>query len=352
MKDKKVILIFVLIFLLILSAGGLIYYIKLSQKSLVAQKEEVKILIAKKNIKQFQKITKDDLAYQVMQKKYVPFKILLPAETIGKLALVPIFKEEPIRAEKITDKLETKKEDITVVQDLEHDLYNINFRYFTNPNYTLKKDDLIDIIGVWTDGELQVKRIVKNAKVAGFLSAGNFQVRAKETKEFTNKDGKKITTMVSADEILLDIESKKIKYLIEIYNKGKQLWMVLANKNIQNSDIKKIKKLAGKKSSEISNTKKYKNVMKKKTINATISYAEDKKVQNFSKTIAVGSGKCSKVLKVISTVGANVRASKSLENKRVGVAQYGQKIEYKEEEGNWFRLCDDNFMHKSVAKTF
>jgi len=356
-KDKKVILIFLLLFLLILSVAGLIYYIKLSQNSLKAGKEEVRVLIAKKAIKKYQKIGKDDLAYQTMQKKYVPFKILLPNEVIGKLALVPILPQEPIRAEKLTTKIETKKEDITVIQDLKHDLYNINFRYFTNPNYTLKKDDLIDIIGVWTEGELQVKRIIKGAKVAGFLSAGNFQPRAKMTKESKNKEGKKVTSMVNADELLLDIEAKEIKYLIEIYNKGQQLWMTLANKNSQNADIKKLKKLEseakgikGAKGSKKPTVEAYKNVMKKKTINATISYAEDKNIQTFSKIVAVGSGKCNHALQVISKVGANVRFKPSLQTKRVGVAFYGQKIEFLLQEGDWFKLCDGNFMHKSVAK--
>jgi len=356
-KDKKVILIFVLTFLLILSAAGLIYYVKLTQKNLVSKKEEIKILVAKKDIKKYQKITKNDLSYQVMQKRYVPFKVLLPAEVVGKLSLVPIFKDEPIRVEKLTDKVETKKEDITVVKALEHDLYNINFRYFTNPNYTLKKDDVIDIIGVWTDAssELKVKTIVKSAKVAGFLSAGNFQPRAKMSKKIKNKDGKNILSTISADELLLDIESKKIKHLIEIYNRGKQLWMVLANKNSKNVDMQKINRLSksDKKTSSkaFAKDKVYKSEKKQKVISATISYAEDKKVYSYSKTVNIKPNiLCKKTLIVTSKDGANVRFKEMIETKRAGVAFFGEKLKYKTLNGEWYELCSGMFMHKSVAK--
>jgi len=352
-KDKKVILIFVLTFLLILSATGLIYYVKLTQKNLVSQKEEIKILVAKKDIKQYQKITKNDLSYQVMQKRYVPFKVLLPAEVIGKLSLVPIFKDEPIRVEKLTNKVETKKEDITVVKALEHDLYNINFRYFTNPNYTLKKDDVIDIIGVWTDAssELKVKTIVKSAKVAGFLSAGNFQPRAKMSKKIKNKDGKDVLSTISADELLLDIESKKIKHLIEIYNRGKQLWMVLANKNSKNVDMQKISKLSKTSSKTFLRDKIYKSEQRQKVISATISYAEDKKVYSYSKTVDIKPNtSCKKTLIVTSKIGANVRFRKFLETKRAGIAPFGEKLKYKTLNGEWYELCSGKFIHKSVAK--
>jgi len=354
-KDKKVILIFVLTFLLILSAAGLIYYVKLTQKNLVSQKEDIKILVAKKDIKQYHKITKDDLKYQVMQKRYVPFKVLLPAEVIGKLSLVPIFKDEPIRVEKLTDKVETKKDDITVVKALEHDLYNINFRYFTNPNYTLKKDDVIDIIGVWNDSssELKVKTIVKSAKVAGFLSAGNFQPRAKMSKNIKNKDGKDVLSTISADELLLDIESKKIKHLIEIYNRGKQLWMVLANKNSKNVDMQKISRLtkADTKRTFKLSTKDRIVKEKQKIMSATISYAEDKKVYSFSKTVNLQPDiLCKRTLVVTSEIGANIRFLESLETKRAGVASFGEKIKYKVLNGDWYELCSGKFMHKSVAK--
>lgn len=349
MKDKKVILIFVLTFLLILSATGLIYYVKLTQKNLVSQKEEIKILVAKKDIKQYQKITKNDLSYQVMQKRYVPFKVLLPAEVIGKLSLVPIFKDEPIRVEKLTNKVETKKEDITVIKSLKHDLYNIDFRYFTNPNYTLKKGDVIDIIGVWTDvsSELKVKTIVKSAKVAGFLSAGNFQPRAKMSKKIKNKDGKDVLSTISADELLLDIESKKIKHLIEIYNRGKQLWMVLANKNSKNVDMQKISKL----SKTFIRDKIYKSEQRQKVISATISYAEDKKIYSYSKTVDIKpNNSCKKTLIITSKIGANVRFRKFIETKRAGVAPFGEKLKYKTFNGEWYELCSGKFIHKSVAK--
>ncbi len=247
MRDIKLYVIIVLLFLLIATLGG-VYY--MYQQNLYMQKKQhqnVRVVVAKKRIPQNKMITKEDLKVLEFQRSTVPFRVLVKGEIIGKYAAVDIYKDEPIREEKITKILE-QKENNSTAKKAKYDLYNISSKLFKNPNYMLKSGDLIDIIGVWKDKKDQfvVKYIATNTEVFGFLFQGVLEDSALKITQRTVKDKRKkevkTTLYQYADELLLDTRADIVTAIIEAHNRGDQLWMVLSGDKDKEKIIESIKK--------------------------------------------------------------------------------------------------------------
>ncbi len=246
MRDIKLYVIIALLFLLIATLGG-VYY--MYQQNLYMQKKQhqnVRVVVAKKKIPQNKIITKEDLKVLEFQRSMIPFRVLVKGEIIGKYAAVDIYKDEPVREEKITKILE-QKENNSTAKKAKYDLYNISSKLFKNPNYMLKSGDLIDIIGVWKDKKDQfvVKYIATNTEVFGFLFQGILEDSALRITERTVKDKRKkevkTTLYQYADELLLDTRADIVTAIIEAHNRGDQLWMVLSGDKDKEKIIKSIK---------------------------------------------------------------------------------------------------------------
>ncbi len=291
MRDIKLYMIVALLFLLIVSLGG-VYYVY--QQNLYMQKKQhqsVRVVVAKKKISQNKIITKDDLKVVEFQKSMTPFRVLVKSEIIGKYAAVEIYENEPIREEKITKILEQKEANSTsTAKKAKYDLYNISSKLFRNPNYMLKSGDLIDIVGVWKDekDKFIVKYIATNTEIFGFLFQGVLEDSALKISERVVKDKRKkevkTTLYRYADELLLDTRANIVKAIIEAHNRGDQLWMVLSGDKDKEKIIKSIKESAKEqepkviKSLKIQKTvipKPMKKVKYKSFQKATISYGAD-----------------------------------------------------------------------------
>ncbi len=289
MRDLKLIVIILLLFLLLVSLGGIYYFYQQNLTIEKKQNEIVSVYVAKNNISANSIIKEKDLKLQKLQKTAVPFKIVIKSEIVGKYATVPIFKDEPIRPEKIS-KLVKKKDANSTAKLAKHDLYNISSKLFRNPNYMLKSGDLIDIVGVWQEnGEFVVKYIANSAEVYGFLFRGVLEEKAIKKVEKTTidkKSKKKVKTVTNryADEFLIDTDEDIITSIIEAHNKGDQLWMVMSGKDDKAKVLDNIKKslVAPKKVLEVKKIVK-KRVYKKSYPTASITYGanEQKRVSTW-----------------------------------------------------------------------
>ncbi len=246
MRDMKLVVITGLLFLLLVTLGG-VYY--LYQQNLTMQKkahQAVSVVVAKRNIPQNKRIEREDLKVMQFQKSMIPFKVLMPNEIIGKYATVKIFLDEPIRSEKIS-KIITREQNASTAKKVKHDLYNIASKLFQNPNYMLKSGDLIDIVGVWKEAEkLVVKYIAVNTEIYGFLFRGVLEEKAlksieKKVKEKKSKKSVKTTIYQYADEVLLDTQADTVTAIIDAHNRGHQLWMVLSGDRNKTKTIESIK---------------------------------------------------------------------------------------------------------------
>lgn len=279
MRDMKLFVIVGLLFLLLMSLGG-IYYIYTQNLSLQRQQhQQVQVVVAKRDIPQNRKITKADLKMARFQKAMVPFKVLMPNEIIGKYATVKIFKDEPIRAEKIS-KIVRHTESNSTAQKAKYDLYNIASKLFQNPNYMLKSGDRIDIVGVWKEKEvLKVRYIATDVDIYGFLFKGVLEEKALKRVEKKIKEKKKkkevlVTKFLYADEVLLDTRADTVTGIIEAYNRGKQLWMVLSGDHEKAKMIERIKEQYAV-SEHVESPKKVKRTKQRRRISypkATITY--------------------------------------------------------------------------------
>lgn len=233
MRDRKLIVIIGLLFLLLLSLGILFLLYQQNQQIQNAKDQNINIIVAKQTIAQNKKITKEDLKSISIAKNDVTFKVMIESEIIDKYASVPIYKDEPIRAEKISKIIE--KEDLNSTAKIaKHDLYNISTKLFRNPNYMLKSGDKIDIVGVWGEkDDLVVKYIANSTEVFGFLFSGILEEKAlkvirKKVKDKKTKKEIETTSTEFAQEMLIDTDEDIITAIIEAHNKGDQLWMVMS----------------------------------------------------------------------------------------------------------------------------
>jgi len=249
MRDSKLIVIISLLFLLLVSLGGIYYFYQENITIQNKQNEMVSVLVANKDIVPNTKIKKEDLKVLSIQKSSVPFDVLMQNEIVDKYATVPIFKDEPIRSEKIS-KLVKKKDTNSTAKIAKHDLYNIATKLFKNTNYTLQTGDKIDIVGVWGDLEkgekLTVKYIANNAEVFGFLFRGVLEedaMKKVEKKSIDKKTKKEVVTKTYqyADELLIDTDAPIITAIIEAHNRGHQLWMVKSGKEDKNKVLENIR---------------------------------------------------------------------------------------------------------------
>ena len=253
--DKKLVAILVLSSLLMSAIGGG-WYLYLQNKKIIQKSTALKVVfVAAHTIPKDQKIEKKDLKAVETSSKYILTPPLLEKEIVGKYAKVEILENDTFRKEKLA--VNIVEEEATLLPFV-HTSYNIAFKLFSNPNFSLKKGDHITIISVYPkenskqNMDYAVQNIASRIKILGFLEKGK-EVGTpfrKEKRHLVDKKGKKLEetedVIVFADEMILDIEEKTLIRVIDDYNKGRQLWMVKvegagrAATNHQEGEIKEI----------------------------------------------------------------------------------------------------------------
>jgi len=380
--NKQIAIILVLGSFLLSAIGAAYYFYSAHNKTVVQMSQKVKVYVVSKSVKSGHQFGEKDLKEHFITKQELLAKPLSSGEIVGKYAKVDMFENEMIIKEKISDTLEQREEDL-IKSDFKNNSYNMGFRMFNNPNYTLKRGDIISIVSTYpiTADKLtqySVQYVAKDVEVLGFILLGKpvAQVfnRQKVTK-IVNKKEIEVEEDIKADELVLDIKSDVLLNLINDYNRGNQLWMV--KRNATKSDetttvvadvaqtaeeqkvdgkINDILQVDSKQKTVVKMDYKYRwyvpaNLTSAKT--ATVEYADTKAV--YSETVKMASNnvqKCTdKKDNLIVVTGGSVylRSGPDMSFKSKFVVYKKNIIPFEERLGDWYRTCDGLYIHSKYV---
>jgi hypothetical protein len=381
--NKQIAIILVLGSFLLSAIGAAYYFYSAHNKSVVQMSQKVKVYVVNKSVKSGHQFGEKDLKEHFITKQELLAKPLSSGEIIGKYAKVDMFENEMIIKEKIIDTLEQREEDL-IKSDFKNNSYNMGFRMFNNPNYTLKKGDIISIVSTYPITaadkltQYSVQYVAKDVEVLGFILLGKpvAQVfnRQKVTK-MVNKKEVEIEEDVKADEIVLDIKSDILLNLINDYNRGNQLWMVKRNstKGDETSTVvadgsksteeqkvdgklNDILKVDDKPKTIVKADYKYRWYVPSSRINsktATVEYADTKAV--YSETVKMASDNVQKCAdnkdNFIVVTGGSVylRSGPDMSFKSKFVVYKKNIIPFEERVGDWYKTCDGLYIHSKYV---
>jgi len=381
--NKQIAVILVLTSLLISAIGAALFLFYENENTKKINAQQLTVYIAKKDLKKDTLVKESDIVKTVIAKKYLLTKPLLKKEIINKFVSSQIYKNEMFRKEKLSSKVGPK-----IVKDLpfKYNSYNTAFKLFENPNYSLHKGDLINIVSVYPQSKdkknmnYNVKYVARQVQVLGFLERGKVVEKGfrKVKKKVKSKSKKKKTPTyelvdVFANEIVLDISDSTILAMIDDYNKGNQLWMVKTSQEIKSIEVVMPKPLINPKKvlKEVIKPKMKKAVKKKvkkvyaykmylpkdtiKTRSAVIEY-EDSSISNVTQKVDIKSTKIEKCIsndKVLLGMSSEVmlRSIPSLKGRIKKILHKNYIIPYKNKvDENWYEICDGRFVHKNETK--
>lgn len=382
MKFNKQLAIILVLLSMLLSAIAVSVYLYNQNKSVVEnQNQLVRIFVAKNNIKKDTLITNDHLQETTIARQYVLTRPLLSKEIVNKYAKENIYKNEVFLKEKLSTKIEVKE---SKTLEYKYNSYNMSFKLFKNPNFSLEPNEIIKIISVYPKGlkkdtnDYSVQYVAKNIRILGFLMNGRPTEKSiikKKIKKLVKKQQVEEIIEVKADELLLDIKQDVLIKLINHYNRGQQLWMVKSKieEDEKVADKKEIKE-EKKKVSDLFNKKRHTKYTPKRknypikwyqpktstsTKTATISYANDKKLEEVKKAKIISSfaKECSKTDKLLLGVANNIylrthpsyRAKIHKKVYKNYVFAYGSISKIN---SSWYMLCDGSYVNKKEVREF
>jgi hypothetical protein len=363
--NKNLAIILVLISLLLSAIIFSIYLYNINKKTIAKNNQLVTIYVAKNDIKKNSFIKEDNIVKTTIAKQYLLNTALTKKEIIGKITKEAIYKNEIIIKKKISTKKEEEKK---FLLDFKYSSYNMPFKLFQNPNYTLNQNDRINIVSIYVKehtpikkdetNEYKVQYIAKNLKVLGFIRDGKPSKNTIEKKIIKKVIQKKVIeeeVEIKADEIVLDVPNKTLLNLLNDYNKGKQLWMDKIN-NFKKPTVK----VSSKENIKVKTIKVYPLVWYKPnstytTKSATIEYVNDPKLKQYkTKTIKSNTTDlCSNKdkLLIITRERANIRSGASMQNAIYKTLSKNHILPFiSKDKNNWYKLCDGKYIHKNVVK--
>ncbi len=257
MKNRKTRIIMGIMVALVLFSSSVALLLYLKQNKLKENKQEsIEVFVAAKNIKKGDVLNATSLKKAKFPKSYISFTPLTDSEIISRYARVNIYKDEPIRLEKISAQKPVKEIKQTVkkstteaqtalnkIQQVTEDTLSISLSVFKNKNTLLREGDYVDIVSVIPSStktdNFNTKYIALHVKINNFVSNG------KATGTPISYNAKK--QIVRADTIVLLMSPKDIKNFLAVYyktqalnanrvyntnNYGGQLWMIKTPKVI------------------------------------------------------------------------------------------------------------------------
>lgn len=239
--NKQVAIILVLLSMLLSAIAVSVYFYQENKKVVEEQNRLVRIFVANKDIKKGTLITEKDIKSTTIARQFVLTKPLLQKEIVNKYAKETIYLNEAFLKQKLTTKIEEKKQEKI---DFKYNSYNMQYKMFRNPNFTLEPNDLIKIVSVTNERGVSVQYVIKNIRVLGFLADGLPSEKAifkKKIKKVVKKQTIEEIVNVRASELILDIKEKDMLALIEDWNKGSQLWMIKSKLEHEEEDKKDVK---------------------------------------------------------------------------------------------------------------
>lgn len=366
--NKQVAIILILLSMLLSAIAVSVYFYKENQKVVADKNRLVRIFVANKDIKKDTLITEKDIKSTTIARQFVLTKPLLQKEIINKYAKETIYLNEAFLKQKLTTKVEEKKQEKI---DFKYNSYNMQYKMFRNPNFTLEPNDLIKIVSVTNEKGISVQYVIKNIRVLGFLADGLPSEKAifkKKIKKVVKKKTIEQIVNVRASELILDIKEKDMLSLIEDWNKGSQLWMVKSKLEPEVDKKEKIKKTVKKK--EIPKSlqkpknikrsypvKRYYPKINTKQKTAIIEY-EDKPSLKKSKTVNIQNDltkQCSKNdnLLIVTSNKSYLRKMPSIRSKINKKIYKNYVLSYtglSKINPNWFVICDGTYIQKKDVK--
>lgn len=375
--NKQIAVILVLSSLLISAIGAALFLYYENENTKKENAQQLTVYIAKKDIKKHALVKESDVVKTVIAKRYLLSKPLLKKEIVNKFAKSSIYKNEMFRKEKLASKIgETEAK----ILPFKFNSYNASFKLFENPNYSLLKGDILNIVSVYPKSKdkknmnYNVKYVAKQINVLGFLEKGKvvekgFRKIKKKVKSKSKKNTKPKYELVKvfANEVVLDISDKTILSMIDDYNKGKQLWMVKTNQVIvapkkemkptiivSKTNVKIVKKTAKKRAKRVYPYKMYipKNVTQTRT--AIIEY-EDSSIPEVLQQAVIKTDlqkQCMEQNNVLIGISRKVylRSIPQLNGRIKKIVYRNYILPYKRKvDANWYEICDGKFVHKNEA---
>lgn len=364
--NKQLVIILILGSLLMSALGAALYFYQMNQQTIEDSNKKVKVFIAKEKIERNKQIQKSDIKEHFVTKQEVLTRPLHLKEIVGKFSKIDIYKNEMFIKEKISDTLpeDTDKKFI----EFKNNSYNMAFKLFQNPNYTLQKGDTINIITSYQSTQSQLpdytsQYVAKGIKVLGFIERGlpvAKPINRKKIKKTVKKKQIEVVEDVKADEIVLDIKDKTLLDIAHDFQKKKNLFWMVKTK----SKMKKTAKVA-KKSTPSSVKKK---VVKRsypfkwyipsrtsKAAQATIQYADkpDAPLVKNATLVFDYEKACQEKSQLLLGLSRNVylKSRPSLKAKTVKKVYRNYILAYKEKVDSWYKLCDNNYVHQNEVRT-
>ncbi len=376
--NKQIITIVLLASLLVSSIGVALFLYKKNKQVQQSKDELVTVYIAKEDIPKDTLIGLEHLAQTQIAKQYILKTPLIKEEIVGKFTNERIFQHEIFIKEKLDTQIQAEEKKLL---DFDKSSYNVKFEMFKNPNYALHQGEFINILSVYPKGDtdkkgryldFDVRYAAKNIKILGFIRDGRYEsstITKHKIQKIINKKQQEVIEEIKADELILDIDLDVLLALIKNYNKGTQLWMVKTKQSVE--EIIKASKEEQNKLVDASATKievkpktptkyMYKMYEPKRIVltqRGVIDYANDKdgkssKVQTAN--IVINSAKICSNIKDKFVVGASktfyVRENASLKSKAISALPKNTIIPYVEKKEQWYKTCDENYVHETVVK--
>ncbi len=260
MKNRKTRIIMGIMVGLVLFSSSVALLLYLKQGKIKEHTEaEVEVFVAAKNIKKGEQLNADALKKARLPKSYIGFTPLTDAEIVGRYANVNIYKDEPIRAEKIAQtppSIQTQQHIQPVasktnvkplvnkkVEQLDKDTLSLALSVFKNQDSSLRAGDFVDIACALSSTKkpdvFYTKYVALHVRINNFVSNGT--VTDKPLSYTAKKQ------VIKADTIVLQMSPKEIKNFLALYyktqalnnnrvyntrNYGGQLWMIKTPKEI------------------------------------------------------------------------------------------------------------------------
>jgi hypothetical protein len=375
--NKQLIAIIVLASLLFSAVGAALFFYKKNIQTQKDKSELVTIYIAKDDIQKDTLLTIENLAQTKIAKQYILNPPLIKKEILGKYTNETIYKHEIFLKQKLDTQI--KKEDKKIL-DFEKSAYNMKFDLFQNPNFSLRQDEYIDIISVFSGNytndkdaisDFNVQYVANNIKILGFIRDGRYEsqtITQHTVEKIENKKQVQKTIEIKADELIIDIDPEVLLNLINDYNKGKQLWMVKTKYKeeiIDESQKEAIKAEDENPKEEFDKTtiaplkyqyKMYKTLRSTMTKSAIINYSNDQNNENTvtkNIDIVIDSNKiCSQIKdKFIVGIpnGFYIRSSASRSSEEKDLLSKNTIIPYLDKQNDWYKTCDQKYIHESVV---
>jgi len=377
--NKQLVIIVVLASFLISSVVTALYFYKKNKEIVNTKSEMVTLYIAKEDIQPNTLIQTKHLAQTQIARQYVLNTPLTMKEILGKYTNERIYKHEVFLKQKLDTKLKQEKKKIL---PFNKSAYNMKFALFQNPNLALQQGEYINIISVYPKTadkkpDFSVQYIAPKIKVIGFLRQGKYESQTFTKQKVTkviNKKRVEVIEEVKADEMILDIDLDVLTKLVRDYNRGRQLWMT----KINHTDEPEIKEEPKKEEIEI--IAKVEDVVKtpkKKLIKpikykyemytakdssftrvARIDYGNSASENSKTKAVNIKVDKnriCSNIddkFIVANVAKLNIRSSNSLQSAIANKVKKNTIIPYIMKIDDWYKICDGNYVHKSVVKEF